>query len=73
MKIYYLMNGDWSGVFSTIEKAWESFLNCAKQEKWTEYEIEEKSEDFFSVMVHQNNRWFQVACIEYLLDEDHTR
>lgn len=71
MTVYYLMNEDCSGVFSTIEKAWESFLNCAERAGWTEYEVEEKADDFFSVMVHYNNRWFQVACIEYLLNEDH--
>lgn len=75
MKVYYLDNMDCSGVFSTKEKAFESFMTCANRCDYTNIH---KTEDEGEVEI--SYRWYHPTLdtwnsdtayiLEYELDED---
>ena len=75
MTVWYLDNEDCSGVFSTREKAIESFENCAERCDWVV--LEHQSEGWGDVFIYawrnfDGGTWStdSVAIVSYVLDED---
>ena len=74
MTVWYLDNEDCSGVFSSREKAIESFHNCAQRCGWVELEHQAEywSDVFKYAWRNSMGLWKTdtVVIQEYTLDED---
>ena len=74
MKFYYLDNEDCSGIFSSVEKAKESYFNFIKRCGWKHIKEKEYSDDTIDLTyVWERNSGKAkgiVSIIPYELDED---
>ena len=75
MKVYYLDHMDCSGVFSSKEKAFESFMTCANRCGYTSIEKKDDSDGCSTIFYvwygfDGKGRSGTADILEYELDED---
>lgn len=75
MKVYYLDHLDCSGIFSSKEKAFESFMTCANRCGYTHIEKEDDPDGYSTISYiwygfDGKPRSGAAEILEYELDED---